>query len=172
MVEMVGDIQITGRITGEGIELKSREGKTFVVKADDPIGKKVKMLAEGEIGGETIEEVASRCNSSRNMYYEYKRRYEREGLSGLKDSPRGPKGPSKADEEVERHIVWLRVNYPELNMYDITDEVNKKLKAKGKPGIAPSTTGKILGKHWLSKKNLARKRRRTPSPSTGSSKEE
>ena len=59
--------------------------------------------------------VAATCRYygiSRNCYYKWLRRYEAEGLDGLKDrSSRPHHMPKATDTEVIEKIIWLRKNY-------------------------------------------------------------
>ena len=49
---------------------------------------------------------------SRQCYYGWRRRYEADGLEGLKDrSSRPHRSPGITDAEVVEKIVWLRRHY-------------------------------------------------------------
>lgn len=149
-------IILKAELTKMGIKLWSDAGE-IVIKADDNVSMRLKMLVEGETTKQSIENVSTKYGCASDSYYRWRKKYEESGLIGLKDKIRGPKKPSKTDQEVESDVIWYRFYYPELSMYDITREINEDRIKAGKDPLSAGLIGKILKEHGVSKKTFAKK---------------
>lgn len=99
---------------------------------------------------EITHNVAKTCRYyglSRNKFYKWKRRYEENGIDGLKDKSRAPKYmPHATKQEIVDQILYLRKNYHfgpfKMMMY---------LKRYHGVDISKTTIYRILKKHNLNK---------------------
>ncbi|MBC8489579.1 MAG: IS630 family transposase [Bacteroidetes bacterium] len=66
--------------------------------------------------GKSVDEVAGRCNTSRQSVWKWKRRFLKDGVEGLYDSPRFGR-PRKYDEEKEKEIVSKTLKQPEVQTH-------------------------------------------------------
>ena len=100
-------------------------------------------------GGASVKEVCRRYGISRQTYYNWKKRFERDGLAGLRDKSRAPKRPSpkRRCREKEERVVREALSHPTLTIVKLA----KRL------GLPKSTVHDILVDSGLSTK---RERRR------------
>jgi len=141
----------------ENIVLENGESKEFVIDSKDNVQCRYEMLREGELRTEkTIEEIARKYGYSSDSYYNYRTRFHEEGIDGLKDKKRGPKGPSKVKEDVVRRIISFRLKKPEMNVYEITEQLNKELNCENKTTVCVRSVGQVLKRYGLSKKTIVK----------------
>jgi transposase InsO family protein len=107
---------------------------------------KLSVLLEPERSGESVAEVCRRHGISRASYYRYRRRYLAEGLGGLEERSRRPRGsPWQIEPGLERMICELRTRHPRWGARRIRAEL-------GRAGIVPpavSTIHQALKRNYL-----------------------
>jgi len=70
---------------------------------------RLEVLLEPERTGDSVAEVCRRRGISRDTFYEYKRRYKKEGVLGLEPRPRRPvRSPRQMDVDLEVEICQMR----------------------------------------------------------------
>jgi transposase len=105
-----------------------------------------------------ISEICAKYNYSRERFYHFKRRFEKEGILGLLDKRGGPKKPHKVSKEIEDIIIIKRKDKSGKkngkNIYTIAQE----LKKEGIVEISAKTVERVLKKYNLINTNGKRKR--------------
>lgn len=92
-----------------------------------------------------VSEACRRCGMTRTQFYEYKRRFQTQGLGGLKNLPPIPKyHPQTTSLKVEKKILKLALRHPALGC----NGLEGLLKAGG-ISISNVTIQKILRRHEL-----------------------
>jgi transposase InsO family protein len=112
--------------------------------------------------GLTVVELSRKYGISRPTAYKWIKRYQEEGLEGLKDRSRAARHhPNAVDAERESLILKMREKHSRWGPEKIRARLQREFPGRAWP--APSTIGVILARHGLS---VARQRRRrsTPSP--------
>jgi transposase InsO family protein len=85
------------------------------------------VVLEPERTGATVAEVCRRHNISRETYYQYRRRYLAQGLSGLEDRSRRPhRSPGRMDPAVEEEICRMRKAHPRWGARRIQAELARR----------------------------------------------
>ena len=99
--------------------------------------------------GASVKETCRRYGISRQTYYNWKKRFEREGLAGLKDKSRAPKRPRprRRCREKEERVVREALLHPALTIVKLA----KRL------GLPKSTVHDILVDSGISTKRERRK---------------
>ncbi|GIV58051.1 MAG: IS481 family transposase [Rhodothermaceae bacterium] len=112
-------------------------------KADDKIAyQRLSVLELAKALG-NVSEACRRRDISRQTFYEYKRRFEKFGLEGLKDLPPIPKShPNTTPKEHVERLLALSLEHPAWGCNRLSDH----LKLEGISISAP-TIQNILGKH-------------------------
>lgn len=105
------------------------------------------MLRTASLSKDPIEKVCDRFGYSKRMYYYYLDKFKEDGIMGLINEKRGPKKPYKRTGNLEKKIIELRFNFPDLNMYDIANQLKEE-----DYDVSPSTVARVLKEHGLTKK--------------------
>jgi transposase InsO family protein len=106
----------------------------------------LEVLLEPQRTGESVAEVCRRREISRQSYYRYKRRYEKEGAEGLEPRSRRPIGsPGQIDVDLEVEICRLRKDHPRWGARRIRTE----LRRAGWDPPATSTIHQVLRRNHL-----------------------
>ncbi len=121
--------------------------RRFPINFNDEVQVRYEMLRQASLSKKPIETICDKFNYSKDMYYYYKRKFEKNGVLALSNKKTGPKEATKRTENLEKKIVQLRFDNPELNMYDIHD----KLKKEGFD-VSSRTVARVINNHGLSKK--------------------
>jgi hypothetical protein len=67
-----------------------------------------------------VTEACRRCDVSRRTYYKWKKRYQEEGIDGLKNRSRRPKiSPRRTDAAIESEIAKIKTECPWWGAYRI-----------------------------------------------------
>lgn len=96
--------------------------------------------------GISVVEACRRYDISRQQFYEWKRRFEAEGLAGLADRSHRPKSsPRQVGAELERAICAMRADHPHWGPRRIRAELSRR------GGIPPakSTVQRVLERNGL-----------------------
>ena len=101
-----------------------------------------------------VDDVAAFCraqNISRQSYYKWKRRFEREGLDGLRDRTRRPNSiPNATPVQVEDAIVRARKELADAGEFDGPFSIADRLAARGfSPLPSRATIARILARRGL-----------------------
>jgi transposase len=115
------------------------------VKAEEKLARgRLSVLELAEALG-NVSEACRRRGISRTQFYEYKRRFQRHGIEGLKDLPPVHKShPMATPEDVQEKIVALSLSRPVWGCNRVSDQ----LKLEGVSVSAP-TVQNILNKEGL-----------------------
>lgn len=109
----------------------------------------------------SMTELCERYGISRQTGHELWRRYQAQGLAGLRDRPRGPKScPHKTPPEVEQALVSLRRQHPSWGPVTLLQWLAREHPHWPLP--AASTAGAILKRYQLIAPRRARARHRHP----------
>jgi transposase len=101
--------------------------------------KRLKVLRLAEKLG-NISEACRRCGISRDTYYRWKRRYEKNGIKGLKDLSRAHKNhPQTTKEPVVIAVKELKKRNPQYTYSGISN----RLSSNGM-NVSDKTVGKIV----------------------------
>ena len=74
--------------------------------------------------GITVPEACRRCEVSRKTYYKWKRRFQQEGIDGLKNRSRRPEtSPKKTDAAIESEIVRIKTQCPRWRAHRIRNQL-------------------------------------------------
>jgi transposase InsO family protein len=88
---------------------------------------RLEVLLEPERTGASVTEVCRRHGISRETFYEYRRRYLREGAQGLEDRSRRPhRSPGRIPAELEVEICSMRRAHPRWGARRIAAELGRK----------------------------------------------
>jgi putative transposase len=124
-------------------------------KATEPMTEKEQFITLAQTGRYSISELCKDYGISRKTGHKYLKRYEEQGLSGLKDRSRRPAGsPWATTGRVEKLILLERKNHAMWGPKKIRDRLLKVHGVEQPPN--QSTIGSILNRHGLTQK---RKRR-------------
>jgi transposase len=108
--------------------------------------------------------VAATCRYygiSRQSYYGWLRRYEADGLDGLKDrSSRPHHSPRMTPVEVVEKIVWLRQNYVPARYHDLTISTSGVWRILKRPGMNRLPASQRYRRHNLRWKRYEKQRPR------------
>ena len=101
-----------------------------------------------------VDDVAAFCraqNISRQTYYKWKRRFDREGLDGLRDRSRRPNSiPNATPVEVEDAIVRARKELADAGEFNGPFSIADRLAAQGvSPVPSRATIARILTRRGL-----------------------
>jgi transposase len=118
---------------------------------EDPVMVRYEMIREFVSTGKPAHKVAAKYNYSKSQLYLLLRRFEKQGIEGLKDAKPGPKTPRKMTGEIKERIIQLRTE-DDLSITEISDT----LKAEGHD-ISYSTVDRTLEDEGLPKKKPGRK---------------
>lgn len=125
-----------------------------------PVKERMKFMLELESGVFRFGEVCERFGVSRKTGYKWVRRYEEDGVEGLKDQSRAPHHcPHKTASAVEDRIVELRDGHPDWGPWTLRAWLQRKHPEVRWPAI--STIGDILKRRGRTKR---RRRRPRPQP--------
>lgn len=105
--------------------------------------KRLEVLREVEKGA-SVREVCHRHGISRQTYYNWKKRFERDGLAGLKDKSRAPKHPHPRQtppEKIQR-VRGYALEHPSMTIHEYANAL----------GIPKSTIHRILKAEKISTK--------------------
>jgi len=109
--------------------------------AKDLVQVKYEMLREVTCGGKSVTAAAEDYGFSREAYYENKRLFEREGITGFVPKKPGPKGSHKLSK-AEGFIKGYIEKKPEAKAPEITKELEKETGVK----VHTRTMYRYLGK--------------------------
>jgi transposase len=99
----------------------------------DPLDKvqvKYEMLRSHVVDNVPVSVASEAFGYSREAFYTTMEKLREQGVAGLADAKRGPKGPRKVSVEVERFIVAEIGQERSLSGQELADRVEKKLGAK------------------------------------------
>ena len=100
-------------------------------------------LPESE--GITVTEACRRCGVSRKTYYKWKKRFQQEGIDGLKNRSRRPKiSPRKTDASTESEIVMTKTQYPRWGAYRIRNQLLRQGVT-----VTPKTVNTVLKRNGI-----------------------
>jgi len=123
------------------------------------VDERVRFVIEVSKREERKSALCRRFGISRPTGYKWLRRYAEQGLSGLEDRSRCPRGcPHQVPQELVELIVGLRRKHPHWGPKKLRALLAGKLPGVGWP--ACSTMGEILKRHGLT--SPRKRRRRTP----------
>ncbi len=114
----------------------------------DALQVRYEMIRSHEIDKQSVVTICRRFGISRQTFYNFKDRFEREGTAGLLWKKPGPKGPSKLTPEVTRFVEEQLVGRVTVTASEIGTELKQELGVV----LHPRTIEKIL-KELRSKKN-------------------
>jgi transposase len=114
----------------------------------DALQVRYEMLRSHEIDKQSVVTICRRFGVSRQTFYNFKDRFEREGTAGLLWKKPGPKGPSKLTLEVTRFVEEQLVGRDTVTASEIGTELKQELGVV----LHPRTIEKVL-KELRSKKN-------------------
>lgn len=93
----------------------------------------------------TVAEACRRYNVSRKTYYKWKKRFQQEGIDGLKNRSHRPKiSPRKTDASTEAEIVEIKAQYLRWGAYRIRNQLLHQGVA-----ITPKTVNTVLKRHGI-----------------------
>jgi len=120
--------------------------------ADNSVQRKYEMIRAHKVDGLKVTEAAEKFGYSRPIFYAALNRFKEEGIEGLRDKTPGPKGPSKAKEDVVERVTALRGE--NKSIYDIEDNLKKE-------GVTMSarTVERVLKKQGTFKKKQGKQRK-------------
>jgi len=108
------------------VEIRGGRGG-MLLPLSDPALRDFLMLLEGEAEGVPVRELCRRNGyRSSASYYRKRGKLLREGLAGLVDQKRGPRGKSLLTDGVIKNIVALRFRSPDRNSQQIADALRQK----------------------------------------------
>jgi transposase InsO family protein len=108
--------------------------------------KRLEILMAPEVLGLSVKAVCRRYGVSREQFYVWRRRYQAEGMAGLSDRSRRPKGsPGHLPPETERAVCQMRVEHPSWGPRRIRAELARK----GARPPAKSTVQRALERNGL-----------------------
>ena len=114
----------------------------------DAVQVRYEMIRSHEIDKQSVVKICRRFGVSRQTFYNFKDRFEREGTAGLLWKKPGPKGPSKLTPEVTRFVEEQLVGRDTVTASEIGTELKQELGVV----LHPRTIEKVL-KELRSKKN-------------------
>ena len=122
----------------------------------DIIENRYRMITEPERSGETISDVCITFGVSRETWYKWKRRYDADGIDGLKNQSRKPHNIKnvKVTEELEKIVLELRLN----NRFGPM-RIRFRLKRKYGVSLGTKTIYNILKIHKLNVLSVKLKRK-------------
>jgi transposase len=119
------------------------------MKSFDKMDYRFKMVQYARKEG--ISQAARLFNTSRNTIRKWLKRFEKEGMSGLKDQSRAPKhSPNKLSQEVIDKLMKIREKYPTFS--------TKRLAAEGLLPCSHETARKVYAKAGKTRKKKRKKR--------------
>ena len=116
--------------------------------AHDALQVRYEMIRRHEIDKQSVVNICRRFGISRQTFYNFKDRFEREGTAGLLWKKPGPKGPSKLTPGVTRFVEEQLVGRDTVTASEIGAELKQELGVV----LHPRTIEKVL-KELRSKKN-------------------
>jgi transposase len=116
--------------------------------AHDALQVRYEMIRCHEIDKQSVVNICQRFGISRQTFYNFKDRFEREGTAGLLWKKPGPKGPSKLTPEVMSFVEDQLERRDEVT----ASELGSELKQEFEVVLHPRTIEKLL-KELRSKKN-------------------
>ena len=120
-----------------------------------PMEERVRFIFEAQLGLWTMTELCERYGISRKTGYKWQKRFNEQGIDGIRELSRAPKHcPHRTPEEVVKRVLEERQRHPKWG----PKKLAQALKRCGDPFQvpAPSTIGGILQRHGL----VRRRRRR------------
>jgi putative transposase len=127
----------------------------------DVIKERTRFVLDFESELFSMTELCERYGISRQSGHQLWRRYQAQGLEGLRDRPRGAKScPHKTPREVEQALVSLRRKYPSWGPVTLLQWLERERPELTLP--VPSTAGEILKRHELIAPRKRRARHRHP----------
>ncbi|NIS83405.1 MAG: helix-turn-helix domain-containing protein [Anaerolineales bacterium] len=114
----------------------------------DALQVRYEMIRCHEIDKQSVVTICRRFGISRQTFYNFKDRFEREGTAGLLWKKPGPKGPSKLTPEVTGFVEEQLVGRDTVTASEIGTELKQELGVV----LHPRTIEKVL-KELRSKKN-------------------
>jgi transposase len=127
--------------------------------------KRMLMIEARKAGVYKDVELFERYGISSKTGYKWIRRYEEEGVDGLRDRSRAPMTcPHRTSEEIVERLIEMRVKHPRWGPKKIVGILELREPEVWWP--APSTVGEILRRAGLTRVGKRRKRRRQPVTAT------
>jgi hypothetical protein len=119
------------------------------IRDDDEITRRLAMIIEGECEGVGPSAAAAKLGLTKQRYFQLLHLYKEQGAAGLEVHKRGPKGPSRRTQEVERQVIRYRFLDPDAS----PDVIAQKLRQNGWP-IAMRSVQRVIETYGLQKKTL------------------
>jgi len=137
-------------ITKDGnVIITERKGNALSFAEDQIPQKKVVMITMGELTQLPKQQLVEAFGyTTRKTYYDAREAVLQGKCEDLIPKKSGPKKATKRTKELEKKVIKMRFD-TDLNMYGITDELNKQ-----GFDIGSSLVGQILKDYDLSKKNV------------------
>lgn len=127
----------------------------------DPMNERVKFVAQAQEGLYSMTELCARFGISRQTGYELLRRYEQEGVEGLKERSRAPKHcPHRIPEEIQAVLLEARRAHPDWGPRTILTWLRERHPELALP--APSTVGDLFARAGLVQRRPQRRTWRHP----------
>jgi transposase len=98
--------------------------------SNDLIQAKYEMIRRVNEDGWSIRKAAKTFGFSRPSFYEAKKAFEKQGITGLIPKKRGPKEPHKLSREVIEYLEELECQTPKLKAQTLTDQIKEKFEVK------------------------------------------
>ena len=93
----------------------------------DKVQVKYEMLRAHSVDGEAVSVVSRRFGYSRESFYTSLAALRAEGVAGLADAPRGPKGPRKLTPRVQAFIRRALARTPDISSQALADRIEAEL---------------------------------------------
>lgn len=99
--------------------------RSLTVNSEDIVQWRYEMIRESALSRHSVDSICKKYRYSRDMYYYYKGKFDAQGIMGLSDDKPGPRAATKRTEDVDRLIIELRFKNPNINMYEIANQLNQ-----------------------------------------------
>ena len=87
---------------------------------------RLEVLLEAARSGETVTAICKRYGISRETFYVYRRRFQKDGIAGLQQRSKAPlRQPNRMAEAIEEAICRMRKDHPRFGARRIRAELKK-----------------------------------------------
>lgn len=137
------------RFDGEKNEIVGDHG-ALALRQEDEISRKLAMLIEGECEGLGPIKSAQKYGFTKQRYFQIRKAFTEEGASALGSRTRGPKGPYRRTDELQRQVIRHRFLDPSASI----EVIAQKLRQTGFP-ISVRSVERVIADFGLQKKTLS-----------------